>query len=442
MRAGGGRRFVVEMRRRARRRVEEARARGGPGRRFLRVFGVNLLFTLVGACALALVGEAWLRRSHPFVASRYPLRFVPGVGVMLEPHGEVRHTNLFDFSTISRTNRLGFLDREPVSPERAASSCHIALIGDSFVEAREVEAPDKAQVQLEALAARARPDLDITTSAFGISATSQTSQIPLYDTYARPMRPKVLVLMATPNDYSGNSGVLTEVSSGALRTAWHAMAERGADGRIELRLPDGASPAVRARLDASRRWSRGVTGTFLWNLLWRNRIANDLREHQDRWERRDRWRRLSEGTASLSGWRLPGMDLGDALVKYGLVSARRAGSGLAPAYAEALELTAFALDEFSARAARDGSRLVLFLNTYFGLAREYEMRNLAEERGIPVVDQYRYIIDSAGGDPRDAGFRRDEHWTPQGHRWVAEALWEYLKSRPYLCEPAGAGDSP
>lgn len=442
MRAGGGRRFVVEMRRRARRRVEEARAPGGPGRRFLRVFGVNLLLTLVGACALALVGEAWLRRSHPFVASRYPLRFVPGVGVMLEPHGEVRHTNLFDFSTISRTNRLGFLDREPVSPERAASSCHIALIGDSFVEAREVEAPDKAQVQLEALAARARPDLDITTSAFGISATSQTSQIPLYDTYARHLRPKVLVLLATPNDYSGNSGVLTEVSSGALRTAWHAMAERGADGRIELRLPDGASPAVRARLDASKRWSRGVTGTFLWNLLWRNRIANDLREHQDRWERRDRWRRLSEGTASLSGWRLPGMDLGDTLVKYGLVSARRAGSGLAPAYAEALELTAFALDEFSARAARDGSRLVLFLNTYFGLAREYAMRTLAEERGIPVVDQYRYIIDSAGGDPRDAGFRRDEHWTPQGHRWVAEALWEYLKSRPYLCEPAGAGDSP
>ena len=65
-------------------------------------------------------------------------RFVSDVGVMPEPNSEVRHTNHLDYWTIAKTNGIGFLDREPISAERAAESCHIALIGDSFVEAKEV----------------------------------------------------------------------------------------------------------------------------------------------------------------------------------------------------------------------------------------------------------------------------------------------------------------
>ena len=418
-------------------------AAGEPGRRLRRILGANVLLSLVGAGVFALAGEAWLRRSLPFVANRAPLRFVPGVGVLLEPHEEVWHTNLRGYWTISRTNRLGFVDREPVAPERAASSCHLALVGDSFIEAREVEAPVKVQVRLEELAARERPDLDLTTSAFGVSGTSQIHQVPIYDAFVRPLRPKVVVLQAVPNDYVGNSDALNEAESGAPWAASHASAERGADGRIGLLpLPDRASPAARERLRAARRRETGLLGaSFLWNRLRRDRIAGDVREHRARWRTRERWRRLSDGEASLTGWRPPGVALGIDLVKYGLVEARRAGSERAPAYAEALELTGFALDEFAARAVRDGSHLVLFLHYFFGQAREDAMEALAAERGIPVVDQYRYITGAAGGNPDDADFRRDPHWSPQGHRWAAEALWEYLKVRPVLCEPAEAGDS-
>ena len=402
-----------------------------------------MLLSFVGAGVLALAGEAWVRRSLPFVVNRASLRFVPGVGVLLEPHEEVWHTNVLDYWTISRTNRLGFVDREPVTPERAASSCHIALVGDSFIEAREVEASVKVQVRLEELAARERPDLDITTSAFGIGGTSQVHQIPIYEVFVRPRRPEVVVLQATPNDYVGNSGALFEVESGAPRAASHASAERGADGRLRLRLPDGASPAARERLREARRRETGLRrASFLWSRLGSHRINGEVREQRVRWRRRERWRRLSGENASLSDWRHPGVDLGPNIVKYGLVEARRAGSGPAPAYAEALELTGFALDEFKARAARDGSHLVLFLHYSFSAAQEDAMKALAEERGIPVVDQHRYITDTAGEDPNDADFRRDEHWNPLGHRWAAEALWEYLEARPALCEPAEAGGVP
>ena len=417
---------------------------GGAGvrRRFWRVLGVNLLLSLVGVSAVGVAGEAWLRRSLPFVANRLPLRFVPGAGLLLEPHGEVRHTNLLDYWTISRANRLGFLDRAPISPGRAAASCHIALVGDSMLEAREVVMADKAQVRLEALAARERPDLDITTSAFGLTATAQVQQIPIYDAFVRPLRPKVVVLQATPNDYMGNSGVLTEISTVPPLAESYARADRGPDGRIGLRRPDRASPAVREQLRAARRRETGLRGaSFLWSRLERDRMARGVRWSREGRRARERWRRLSGETASLSGWRPPGVPLYGDSVKYGLLNARRAGGEPAPAFAEALELTAFALDEFVARAARDRSRLVLFLSQYFGATRETAMKALAEERGIPVVDQYRYIGE-ARGDWREASLRRDTHWHPRGHRWAAEALWEYLKELPSPCEPAEVGDSP
>ena len=417
---------------------------GRPGRRFLRVLVLNLLLSFVGAGALAILGEVWLRRSYPFVANRASMRFVPGVGVMLEPHREVRRTNLFSYWTTTRTNRLGFLDREPVTPERAMSSCHIALVGDSFIEAREVGVPVKIQVQLEALAARERPERDLTTSAFGIGGTSQIHQVPLYDTFVRPLRPKVVVLQATPNDYTGNSGVLNEWVEGALWAASYARPERGTDGRIRLRLPDRASRALKARLDAaSRRQMALRRASFLWNLLERGGIAETVRDRRGNRRRRERWRRLAGETASLSGWRPRKRRryMGD-IVADGVTAARRAGTGLVPVYAEALELTGFALDEFAARAARDGSHLVLLLHYYFGVAGDVAMKTLAEERGIPVVDQYQYITGTAGGEWRDAEFRREVHWSPQGHRWAAEALWEYLEARPALCGPAEAGGSP
>lgn len=105
------------------------------------------------------------------------MRFVPNVGVMPEPDQEVRHTNHLDYWTITRTNSLGFLDREPISPERAAESCHIAIIGDSFVQTKEVDIADKTQVKLEEIAARELPHLDVTTSAFARGCTGQINQL-------------------------------------------------------------------------------------------------------------------------------------------------------------------------------------------------------------------------------------------------------------------------
>ena len=93
---------------------------------------------------------------------------------MIQPNAEVRRTNQLDFWTVSRTNSDGFLDREPIASERAAASCHIALIGDSFAAAEEVPIADKSHIRLEALAAQCCPSWTLPPRRLG-SATPVSS---------------------------------------------------------------------------------------------------------------------------------------------------------------------------------------------------------------------------------------------------------------------------
>ena len=200
-----------------------------------------MFYFFFGLGFIALTREVYLRLKRPmipFSTSSYHLHFVPKVGLVLQPNAEVRSINHRDFWTISRTNSLGFLDREPISSERAAESCHITMIGDSFVEAKEVPIDDKFHIRLEELAARQLPHLDITTSAFARGRTGQINQLPYYDEFARHLSPNLVVLVFVQNDFRNNSPILT-----ALWRAVHpdrqpyVTATRDENGTIKLRPP-------------------------------------------------------------------------------------------------------------------------------------------------------------------------------------------------------------
>ena len=150
----------------------------------------------------------YFRLRATFAENIYPNVWSPTVGGIYKPNAEVRHTNGLYFWTESRTNILGFVDREPIGVERAAASCHVAMIGDSYVEAVQVPVADKFQVRLEELAAKELRHLDITTSAFGISGTGQVSQLAYYDEFARYLRPALLVLVFVNNDFVDNAPIL------------------------------------------------------------------------------------------------------------------------------------------------------------------------------------------------------------------------------------------
>lgn len=403
--------------------------------RVLSLVGWNAIGITAGLLLIGVSGEISLRLTKPFTREAVPSRFVPKVGLVGEPNAEVRWTNGLDFWTTSRTNSLGFLDREPIGSERAAESCHITMIGDSFVEAREVAISDKFHVQLEEMAARQLPHLNVTTSAFGYRTTGQINQLPFYDEYARSLHPKLLVLVFVDNDFMDNSAVLDIFSIRRRldpKRLPFVYVERGVDGKIKLRppSPDWASPLPQpysAEPWISRVLEWTTEKSYLADRLdakMESLFTAEADPELIRWLESLNSRPGYE--ALLDGWSPTGRtQANDEFQK----------ENLPPVFKEALEFTAYALDQFKERARRDGASLII-LATYRmgqtgGRLLSY-MNVMAKKREIPIIDQYDYIIDQ-GHAVEDGHWPHDAHWNPTGHQWAAEVLLEYLKQYPEIC---------
>ena len=420
-------------------------------RRVLRLIGWNALLLVAGLALIGLAGEAWLRSTAPFRKASSPKVFVPGVGLMLRPDTEFRWTNELDYWTVSRTNRLGFLDREPPSPERAAGSCHVAVIGDSFVEAKQVPIPEKLHVRLEETSARALPALDVTTSAFGRGGTGQINQLAFYDAYVRPLRPKLVVLVFVPNDFIDNFPLWMALRRGLdPEHLPYVSATRAGDGSLLLRPPDPdygrftlpwpADPPARSRWRALERRVLRASWLLSWwgakraaLLRFSEREEARIRTVRAGWmdllSRRPAWAPLLDGWLPVSLTTLRKRSADEGAPSFFALSAQ--GDGL-PFYTEALAFTAFALDEFKKRTQRDGAALVILVTHEMSRGVLARLEEMAAARGIPVIDQSDWIR-RQGAELRDAHWPHNVHWNPTGHRWAAEALLEYLKRNRDVC---------
>ena len=399
-------------------------------RRLWSVVGWNVLFLSLGAALIFIDWEAWFHLRAPFTEWRQPTRFEPGAGLLNEPGAEVRWTRYDDFWVAQRANRWGFLDREPLTPEQAAQTCHIAFIGDSFVEAREVPVADKFQVRLEELAARALPRLDISTSAYGRYATGQINQLPFYAEYARSLRPKLVVLVFVFNDFRDNHKLLAAINNNwDPDKAPYMVAEKTAAGAFLLRPPDPAwrilpiSSGIPEKGSRVLRWLQRKTGPVPGAGL----SLSIFRLRAELLAQRPRYQFVLEPYLSRSSE--------SSLADKPRPLRKLLEDPALPLFGEAIEFTAFALDEFQRRVADDGASLWLLLSSTIGDASDplrVIVEDLAEARGIPVVSQHDYLV-RQGREPGEGTFPYDGHWNPTGHQWAAEALLERLQERPEVC---------
>ena len=336
-----------------------------PLRRVARLAGWNALILFALLLAAAGGAEIYLRLTVPFRENDQPVQLVPGVGVIGLSRSEVRHTNWRDFWQVSRTNRLGFLDREPPGAERAAESCHVTLIGDSLVHAAEVPIREKAQVRLEELAAREAPGLDVTTSAFGYPGTGQINQLAFYDAYARGLSPDVVALVFVRNDFLNNSLPQMARDRGfSPDHPPHLYARRGADGEMEFAPPASSLeevranllprlPPVRANLGSRVEWKLREW-SYLADRLWigsghvrRGFVAPRITDAQ-RLAWAESLGRDPRHAALMDDW---ARGIGD--------DAPFLWAAPPPAYRDALDVLRFALEQFQERAERDGAALVI-----------------------------------------------------------------------------------
>ncbi len=416
-------------------------------RRALRLIAWNAALLAAAAALIAIAGETWLRRrTKPFLLTSFPPVIRYRGTYLWKPHAEIHYTNQLDFWTVSRVNSLGFLDREPPAPERAAAGCRIAFIGDSFVEALQVPIAQKSHVRLEALAAAALPRLNVTTSAFGFSDIGQIHQLAYYDDFARRRRPKLVVLVFVPNDFLGNHPLLRSLSRGFDPDYIPEIhAARRPDGKIELRPPH--PDAAQFTLP---RPPPGPPDPWYLRILWRaakfSRFARRLSDQICKlvpvhctenplklpfWV--ETLRQRPRYAALLERW--PPIKLQN--MEQAFVEQVIAANDPPPVFEDALDYTAFALEQFKQRADRDGAALVILAahtaKLHGSLVFE-RMIAMAAALDIPVIDQADYIL-RQGAALSDAQWRHDGHWNADGHRWAAEALLEWLQQNPQVCAP-------
>ena len=416
-------------------------------RRALRLAGWNALLLLAGVALIGVVGEMYFRLQAPFLENRYPYAWSPTIGRMYHPNADVRLTNRLDFWTESRTNSLGFVDREPIGFERAAASCHIAMIGDSYVEALQVPIAEKFHVRLEEFAAEELRHLDVTTSAFGIYGTGQVNQLAYYDEFARYLRPALVVLVFVDNDFMDNAPILDGLQRGRDPDRLiDVSATRGADGTITLRPPH--PPFPESRLAAMASTSPPWYSRVMARLNGMSPLAKWLGVKKSAWFPADidpeliAWvellsRRSPRYAALLDGWR--------PTTRGHILEPFLYAHDLPPVYEDALDFTGFALDQFRERADRDGAALVILTSNHMGTRGDLgfdRLTALAEARGIPVIDYHDYVLRQGAEPRRDARWEHDFHWNIAGHRWAAEALLEYLKANQEICTRRKSPTSP
>ena len=361
-----------------------------------RVLCWNALLTVAGLGLLALAGEAWIRTIPSLEPEIQPWVFVPGIGTHYAPHAALRVTSI-DFQRTSRTNSMGFLDREPSSPEAARATCHVAVVGDSFVVARSMALADKFHVQLEKTAARRLPHLDVTTAAYGVVGSGQVHQLAFWDKWLRRRPPRLVVLVAVGNDFAENRP--------RRAPPYRFGFVQEDDGRFVLAAPflEGtpSNPGGPVRSAMSALWHRTPPALRPWGAHWIARELSELRTSGNR----------------------------------------------EPLPIESARFTALALDQWRERTTQAGAALVVLGTSNMPWERRTpgganaldQLRRMSEERGIPFVDQVQYVQENweGGTDVHQIDdalhWPVDGHWNGVGHRWAAEALVDHVARNPQVC---------
>lgn len=365
----------------------------------LAVFTRNVLPGLIASAVLLVVGllgaDLYLRRAGMFPVrdSRVPSLFVDKVGFLFKPGDTVKFTNGLDFWVSETVNSLGFIDSEPALP-KPPDTFRILLVGDSFVEAAQVPIAQKLQTLLAADLNRRFPDRKFDAVALGYSGTGQANQLPYYERN-RDLKPDLVILLFVSNDFSNNSPVLE-----SLRHGWHPDHLP----RVFMRARPG-QPCERLPIDPA--WQKSL---LMGDMAERARQLSDM---------------SPDSNNGLRGWK----PVRSKKSTDGLNEMFLALGPLPPVFETAVGLTKCAFVEWQRLAEQDGFKLlVASVNSVAGQIDR--LKGITNELELPLIDLHQEF--AKHHDPALAHFKSDAHWSPNGHRWAADAVAKYLADNGYL----------
>lgn len=397
----------------------------------------NVVLVIASLTLSLLVIEVALRWRFPIKKSTLPTIFDPRVGLILKPGSEMRSTNYSDYALKQRANSLGFLDREPRGAKEPGTFRILAL-GDSFVEAQQLPIADKLHVLLEGMLAKRYPERRFETAALGRSGAGTAAELAYYETYGRAFRPDLVVVVFVHNDFADNSPLIGSVTYGGWpeHPPWPLFEPDGNGGFRQLTADSALSRkmidiqpvpeiafGLRERLGRSRlvRWAITVA-----DRRWR---WSHARQTKLETRRLARLRTDPRYAGRLAGWRYP-----DDLDKNDMFFAKE----MPPVFDEAEVITDHAFALLAEAGRRDGFKLLVLAippcsvtpwwkrnqREIVDKGQLLRLQRIAARHDFPVLDLATAF--AKRGDPRDAEWPHDSHWTQTGHRWTAEAIAEFI----------------
>ena len=388
-------------------------AAGRTGRRF----AARALLVLVGVALPLLVLELALRVFGPIIPGNYE------TGVWAEGHPVVGHFHIPgasawirqpEFTTHLRFNSLGLRGPE-ITAKPAPSARRILLLGDSFLEAKQISEPDTLPNRLDLrLRDRGAPPTELLNA--GTFDWSQVHEY-LYLQHTGPTLRSDLVLQFF---YVGNDvGDLWPRSRGELRDLGRPVATVDDDGRLELpewrrHVPDQGDVLLgelSRRSTAFRAYETGVVD----KLRYRERDGQGIEGQMLELFR------FKETPQEVRAWKTV-----EALLLATRDEAERQGARYAlvivPAKWQVHREDWQAL--LAARDEPDDDRWVL-------RGPNRRLAQLAEAHQVPVLDLLPPLRDAAEAGRR-LYYPVDVHWNAAGHEAAAQSVAEYLLSRGLL----------
>jgi hypothetical protein len=375
---------------------------------------VLLAASLVVAVALAEIVLAIVK-----INARSSVQFIPGKGPTFLPNAYYRHSR--EGFSEGRFNSHGFRDHERTI-DKPAGTYRIAVFGDSFTEAFQVDLDLAFPARVERELGRRCPGARVEVLAFGQSGFGTADSLMRYRNFGAAYSPDlVLLAFTTINDYRNNHRVLNRDN-----VAYYF--EVGDDGELVLdtsRIDDYAetlNPVKRMYQQLKRR-------SYLLSL-----IAEDVQLVREHWRRaRYEDRSGAHATRGVS----PFSDLNVYL------------EGADPRWEEAYDLTARILELFKRDVESHGGEFALIalsndLQTHPAIRTREEQKHgvsfdpdlpddrlqaMAEAAGIPFLRLApRLLACHLDGGEFLHGFRNNGtgHWNAEGHRCAADAITDYL----------------
>ena len=381
-------------------------------------WGARLVLLLVGVAAPLLLLEAAIRLFGPILPGNY------NTGTFLTPHPAYARFHVLGFDgwvkTSEFTSRVSISSLGLRGPERPYATppgtSRVLVLGDSFVEAAQVQEHEGVVGHLEALLNERGGPVEVLNG--GVGGWGQHQQyVFLREEGHRYAPDTVVVQLYLGNDVYDNSWLL-QGRPKTVREPYFVFEDDGTFRQLEFRArkPEDVSPAVALLRDRTMLWNVFETG-ILFKL--QSPTEDDEDERQNRFNLNKMIVHSTKSSERLDeAWRVT-LALLQRIREYGDERGIETALVVAPA--------AFQVDAAEWDALIEDNKLKR--EDWAPDAPNRYLAARATEIGMPMLDLLpAFQTEAARGGP-PLYFARDGHWTPAGHALAAREVAAFLAAR-------------